>query len=143
MKKPTEKQDELKRKRPPFTIVENKIIEDPKISKYALLVYLVLCKFADHNSNTCFPRFRTIAQYARCGVTSAKKAVVELVEAGYIRKTTRKLPGRDALESNLYEIAGGRSYGDLPHSDVVHQATKGRSRDDRGSVARRPVTISK
>jgi len=101
-----EQKDELKRKRLPFTIVENKIIKDGSVSKHALLVYVILCMFADNDSSTCFPSYNTIAQYARCSRSTAQVAVKELIEKGYVRKTAQTVKGKKEPDANLYLITG-------------------------------------
>jgi len=106
MKEPTETKDELKRKRPPFTIVENSIIKDTTISKHAILVYLVLCMFADSDTASCFPGYKQIANLARCSRSTVQIAIQELVDKGYVNKTVRRVSGKKEADTNLYIITG-------------------------------------
>ncbi|GAJ19962.1 unnamed protein product, partial [marine sediment metagenome] len=102
---PEIKKIELQRKRPPFTIIENAIIEDPNISKHGIIVYLVLCKHADKDGHDCFPSLRSIQKEARTARASVVEAIDELVKEGYITKTQRKNPDNPKVfTSNLYTI---------------------------------------
>jgi hypothetical protein len=95
----------LKRQPDPFTIVGNAIIEDERITKHALLVYMILCKHADRNGENCFPSLTTIAKEARAGKSSAIDAIKELIQYGYLTKTRRKDPKNEKrYTSNIYTI---------------------------------------
>ncbi len=104
MNKPTPTA-ELKRKRPPFTMIENVLIEDERISKHALIVCIVLCYHADKNAK-CFPKLRKIAAEARCSRSTVQKAIDELIELGYITKQTRRKEGSKEYTSCIYTIIG-------------------------------------
>lgn len=104
-------EDKLRRKRPPFTLIENAVIKDLEISGYALLVYTVLCMHADHEDGTCFPGFAEIGKYSRCSRSTIKRALKELIDYGYVEKETRKVPGRQENDSNLYTITGRKKRG--------------------------------
>ncbi len=96
---------ELKRKRPPFTMIENVLIEDERVSKHALIVCLVLCYHVDKNAR-CFPKLRKIAVEARCSRSTVQKAIDELIELGYITKQTRRKEGSKEHTSSIYTIIG-------------------------------------
>ncbi len=104
---------ELKRERPPFTILEDSILEDQRISKHGLLVYWVLCRHADHKA-CCFPSIRKIAKGARISTSTVWAAVEELIKTGYIKKRTRLIPGKKEKNSNLYTILYTCSHTDTP-----------------------------
>jgi hypothetical protein len=102
---PKEKKTELQRKRPPFTMLEDLIIDDPNISKHALLTYWILCKHADKDGHSCFPGLNTIARETRSGRTTVIEAIDELVKKEYITKTQRRNPNNPKVfTSNLYTI---------------------------------------
>lgn len=99
---------EVKRKRLPFTMVENAIIRDESISKHALIVYLVLCMHADKNGKNCYPTLKKIANESRSDKRTVLKAINELVESEYILKEHRMNPDNPKeFTSNLYTIIGG------------------------------------
>ena len=100
--------DEIKRKRPPFTIIENGIIEDKSLSIYGFAVYVVLCKFADQTGKA-WPGYNTIARLAKCSRRKVVEAIGELIEAGYISKEIRLTEKRE-YTSNLYTILAQYEY---------------------------------
>lgn len=126
--KPEKKQDELKRERPPFTIMENSAIEDSRLTVYDKAVLLILCYHADR-ANTCWPSYKTIAQETPCSRTIAIKAVKNLIRYGYLKKTVRERPGTKENGSNIYRItwnsSGGGKCGVPPSTPdvlgVVHE----------------------
>ena len=108
-------QDELHRKRLPFTMVENSIIEDERIKRPELLVYLVLCYHADNKSRDCFPGLSLIAKEARCGRSTVWQAIQKLIKLGYITKQNRKKKDSKEFTSNIYTLTGV-SASDIPIS---------------------------
>ena len=98
-------QDSIQDKRQfPFTMIDNKLLEDKSLKYYVKLTYIMLCKFAN-NQHQCFPSRKTIAELADCSVKSVDRAIKELIKRGYIRKVKRKTKKGD-YTSNLYEILG-------------------------------------
>ncbi len=95
--------DKIKRERPPFTILEDAILEDQRIRKHGLLVYWILCRYAD-NKAQCFPSIRKIAKEARLSPSTVWAAIEGLVTNGYIEKQTRSIPTKKEKTSNLYTI---------------------------------------
>jgi len=95
--------DRLKRERPPFTILEDRILDDVRISKHGLLAYWVLCRHADAKAQ-CFPSIRRIATQTRLGVATVWRAIEELVDAGYVKRQKRLEPGRREKAVNVYTI---------------------------------------
>ena len=121
MNKPTP-DAQLKRKRPPFTMIENVLIEDERISKHALIVCIVLCYHADKNAK-CFPGLKRIAGEARCSRSTAQKAIKELIKFGYIAKQTRRENGSKEYTSCIYTIIGIPSSGTpIPSSGIGYTA---------------------
>ena len=114
MNKPTP-DAQLKRERPPFTIIEDAILLDKRIHKHGLLVYWVLCKHSD-NEARCFPSIRKIAKEGRMSASTVWAAIEELIKNGYIEKQTRSIPGKKEKTSNLYTILYRRSHSDTPCS---------------------------
>ena len=55
----------VERRRLPFTLIENIILEDQSLSRVDILVYLAIAKHAD-GEGTCWPSMATIGKLARC-----------------------------------------------------------------------------
>ncbi|MDR0818021.1 MAG: helix-turn-helix domain-containing protein [Oscillospiraceae bacterium] len=70
----------------------NKIF-DADVSGYARLVYAYLCKCADHSGKS-FPSHKKIGSAAGIGVTTVKKALSELENAGLIAVRGQARPNR-------------------------------------------------
>jgi hypothetical protein len=120
---------QLVRQRPPFTMIANGVIENDKIGKEALLVYVVLCYHADR-AGRAFPSYTTIAREARISRRSAINAVSALVVAGILEKECINRPGTEAHQSNVYTIKDSlqgsappapRSADDAPGGAPEHQ----------------------
>lgn len=114
---------EVKRKRLPFTMVENAIIQDERLSKSDVMIYLILCMHADKNGENCYPSIRTIARESRSDKKTVIKSIDELVKIGYLLKEYRSDPGNPKVfTSNLYTIIGG----------VVEKNTQGGGKEHPG-----------
>ena len=101
--------DKLEREQPPFTIIENAIIEDEKVSLHGLAAYLILCKHCN-GEKQAWPGYERIAKLARCSRRRAIKAVQELIDAGYISKEHRFRQKDNAQSSNIYRILSQYTY---------------------------------
>ena len=67
-----------------FTQVANTAIKDPRLSRQAKLVYVVLCMHRNNETGKCFPSLQRIALLSGCGKSSVVKAVTKLERLGYI-----------------------------------------------------------
>ena len=76
------------RRRQGFTIIENAVLEDRRLSHYSVLVYLALARHADQDKK-CWPSWRRIGELARCGRTAVHTALRELAAYGYLVKEAR------------------------------------------------------
>ena len=99
-----ENQDKLKRRKLPFTQIENAIIEDPQITKAEMLVYLILCYHANNDTSQCWPGIKKIAKETRLSNNTVHTAIKGLEDKGYITKTTRQNPDNKQNFTNLYTI---------------------------------------
>lgn len=96
-------QDTVRRNRQDFCIVSNKVIDDQRLSSYAKLTYLILCRYANTESGECFPAQTTIAKKSGISRRSVQRGLEELVEFQYLTVTPRKrLDGSEKYTSNLY-----------------------------------------
>jgi len=66
-----------------FFTVDNAIL-DKGLSRYALVTYLVLCRYANNETQTCKVLLATIADKAGCGRTNVSLAIKELETLGLI-----------------------------------------------------------
>ena len=85
-KKPelVEEQISLRRRLPAFAAIEHAVIDDWRLSGSALLVYLAMVRFCDHNNRQAQPTLRLIAKTARLGRTLAYETIAELRRYGYL-----------------------------------------------------------
>lgn len=106
-----------------FTIIENVVIEDERLTGPDLLVYTILCYHSDRSSGLCFPSLETICKKARLGKTTVIKVLNHLIESGYISKESRKNPKTKRQQSNIYKIIGVQSE---PSSNQYHGSSASR-----------------
>ncbi len=73
----------------------------------AILVmnYLI---FRANKEGTCFPAIKTIAKECHISVNTVKRALDDLIEAGYVQKDARFIEGKNGAQtSNLYTLSTG------------------------------------
>lgn len=83
--------------------VPNWLIDDSDLSFHEMAVYIVLLRFRDHKTGTCFPGMSTIADCARVSRDTVKRTIPMLEARGLIRVTKRR-EGTKNLP-NVYEVA--------------------------------------
>ncbi|AKV86386.1 hypothetical protein AKG07_08815 [Microbacterium sp. CGR1] len=83
--------------------VPNWLIDDSDLSSHELAVYIVLLRFRDHKTGTCFPGMATIADCARVSRDTVKRTIPLLEQRGLIRVTKRKVGTKNL--PNVYEVA--------------------------------------
>ncbi|MEV7631993.1 helix-turn-helix domain-containing protein [Microbacterium sp. NPDC089318] len=86
-----------------FVRLPNWLIDDADLTLHELAVYIVLLRFRDHTTGTCYPGMTTIADCARISRESVKRTIPKLEARGMIRVTKRK-EGTKNLP-NMYEVA--------------------------------------
>ena len=97
----------------PQTLVDNYFAMIPEwvmlsdISKSAVLVYLILQRYTNDQTMTCWPSRETIGQRARVSVATVDKCLKELREIGAIQIIHRK-KGQGMNSSNLYRLITAR-----------------------------------
>jgi hypothetical protein len=102
------------------------------LSKYALVVYLYLCRVAG-DKNSCWPSLKTISAATRCGRGIVIKAIKELKAAGLVESKPSFAEDGDR-GSNVYTLfnpLGGGAAGDHP----VRQENGGGAAGDHGGAA--------
>ena len=90
----------VERRRLPFTLIENVILEDQALGSVDVLVYLALAKHAD-GEGVCWPSLATLAQIARVHRSSVAQAIKRLEIRGYLKRTPRFRPD-GGVTSNAY-----------------------------------------
>ena len=70
------------------------------LSFAAQSIYLYL-RYRQGQNENCFPSHKRIAADTKCSVSTVKRAINELVKAGYIEKIHRRRPN-GSKTTNLY-----------------------------------------
>ncbi len=72
----------------------------------AINVLSYLCDRSDNNTLTCFPSLKTISKCLHIGVTTVKRALADLIDAGFVKKDPRFSARKNGAQtSNLYTLA--------------------------------------
>ncbi len=108
----------VERRRLPFTLIENIILEDQELGPVDVLVYLALAKHAD-GEGTCWPSMATIARVARVCRSKAFQAIKHLEALGYLKRTARFRPD-GGVTSNAYKLSPieARRYPPVTQNDI-------------------------
>ena len=85
-----------------YSIIADAVLDDLRVGKHELLVYMALCRHAD-KEGSCFPSYQRIADIARLSRKTTIVAVDKLVSLGIVQKNQRKDEAGDSA-SNLYII---------------------------------------
>jgi DNA-binding transcriptional MocR family regulator len=91
---------------PTYVYIPNAIF-DATVSSNAKLTFAALCKFADKNTNQCYPSHRTLAELTGLAVSTLKIALGELVASNLL--TIEKRFRNSRRTTNLYTIARDRA----------------------------------
>ncbi len=92
----------VERRRLPFTLIENIILEDQTLSRVDILVYLAIAKHAD-GEGMCWPSMTTIGKFARCARETVARSLTHLEARGYLKRTARFRPD-GGVTSNVYQL---------------------------------------
>ncbi len=88
-------------------IVPNEILDQADLDIYEKMAYIVLRSYANSQTDTAFPSYKTIAQKGSMSRPKAIQAVAALIEKGLVVKEARyKVKNRTIIENdnNLYTI---------------------------------------
>jgi len=78
---------------------------DLKSRAILVMNYLI---FRANKEGTCFPAIKTIAKECNISVNTVKRALSDLVNAGYVQKDTRFIKEKNGAQtSNLYTLSTG------------------------------------
>ena len=92
-----------------FTMLMDDVIDDRRLGKNELLVYMALCRFSD-KTRTSFPGIRKLAEVSRLSVNTVRGALGTLHDLGYLQIMTRMKGETKAKTSNLYTLVEKRAY---------------------------------
>src|SRR5208337_2837518 len=110
----------VERRRLPFTLIENIVLEDKALGPVDILVYLALAKHADHEG-TCWPSMATIAKVARVCRSKVFETIKHLEARGYLKRSARFRPD-GGVTSNVYHLIPleARKYPPILQNDTPH-----------------------
>jgi len=95
---------------PRFAKLMNVVVDDSRIGRLGLLVYLALCRFANNRSRKCWPSVRAIADVARLSPRSVYAGIAELRQLGHLNVDAKYSErGRGSSFYTLNDQAGGRT----------------------------------
>ena len=92
----------VERRRLPFTLIENIVLEDQELGPVDLLVYIALAKHAD-SDGVCWPSMATLGKLARCARETVARSIAHLGARGYLELTPRFRPD-GGVTSNAYRL---------------------------------------
>lgn len=92
----------VERRRLPFTLIENAILEDQELRAVDVMVYLALAKHAN-GEGVCWPSMSTLGKLARCSRETVARSIKRLVARGYLQRTARYRPD-GGVSSNVYQL---------------------------------------
>lgn len=78
------------------------VLLDSELPSRAVTVYLVLNEYAN-KEGYCFPSLKTIAQGSGLSISTVKRAISDLTDAGFIKKEQRRR-ANGALSSCQYHL---------------------------------------
>lgn len=73
-----------------YYVIPKFVLADKTLNYLTLLVYGVLCSFADNDTGECFPSIDTIAQETQLSNPTVIKCLKELIDKKYVTKQVRK-----------------------------------------------------
>lgn len=86
-------------------LIQTVYASDLKSRAILVMNYLI---FRANQEGTCFPAIKTIARECNIGVNTVKRALDDLVDAGYVKKDARFIKAKNGAQtSNLYTLSEG------------------------------------
>lgn len=81
-------------------------IYESNLKSRAVNVMSCLITYMNTNDNTCFPSIKTIAKCCSISVNTVKRALDDLVSAGFVEKESRFIEAKNGAQtSNLYRLS--------------------------------------
>jgi hypothetical protein len=69
----------------PYTALTNAVMDDERVTKLGLLVYMAICRFARYNTRVAWPGKDTLAVNARISKRSVFQGLKNLSETGWLK----------------------------------------------------------
>jgi DNA-binding transcriptional regulator YhcF (GntR family) len=92
-----------------FEMIPHWLLEEAKnISTTAIVLYLMLKKFADYKTGECFPGRKRLASQMNVSVRTVGRALKELENVGAIKITHRRYKDKKENDTNLYFVCWNR-----------------------------------
>ena len=79
------------------------LIFDISISAQSKIIYIYFCRQSDEKGK-CFPSVKKIAKACRIGSTKIRKSLIELENAGLIKRQVQFRSNQNGQTSNLYTV---------------------------------------
>ncbi|QDD87466.1 helix-turn-helix domain-containing protein [Bacillus cereus] len=93
----------IDRRRRGFFMIDNEIVDDARLSHKEMAVYMVLCRYLNQETGSCFPSLSTIGKKVGMSKNTIIKSLNLLIECGYVFKEKRN--GEDGGHvSNVYYL---------------------------------------
>lgn len=86
-----------------FTTLSNAILDDDRLGKHEILVYLALCRHASNDTRSAFPSMATLAKESRLSRSTVQESLAKLEAFGYLQKEQRTR-ANGSSSSNLYKL---------------------------------------
>lgn len=94
---------------PHYTVVEDAVIDDARLSPFGLLVYIAIRRHVNADGE-CWPSWARVALLARCKRAKVAEAIKELKTLGYLTVASGQITGRTntyALFGPVQQVDGG------------------------------------
>jgi hypothetical protein len=130
-----------------FFTVDNAVL-DKGLSRYALVTYLVLCRYANNDTQTCKVLLATIAKKTGCGRTNVSLAIKELETLGLISVNRTKDSSCVftllSVETPIQNTNAPHSNGELPPFAVcTHNNTNNKKTESKATKFTLPIWIDR
>lgn len=89
--------------------LENALVEREDINYQEKLIYMVIAKHVNEQTQQAFPSYNTIAKKAGISRSTTIRAVNELIKKGLLRKEIRKKKNQLENDSNLYTLLSAKT----------------------------------
>lgn len=94
---------------PPYTSVENALMDNPDVTAADLLVYLAIARHCNAK-RTAWPGRKKIAEVSRLSLKSVDRALSHLRDLGWMQKVKRQRPD-GSHQSNVYVLGAAVTAG--------------------------------
>ena len=123
-----------------FEMIPHWLLEEAKnISSTAIVLYLMLKKFADYKTGECFPGRKRLANQMNVSVRTVGRALKELETIGAIKITHRRYKDKKENDTNLYFICWNRFEAVDNLVEQIVEKTRGRAQVPQGVGHIRPT----